>query len=288
MIPELIVNEHCLCGENPLYDDALGVLYWCDIPPGKIFALDVKTGQHRLVYQDAQKREIGAFTLQSDGKLLVLFWGEAGLLDPQSGELVPLKSDIVSDTGRFNDCIPDPKGRVITGTVDWEKKVRGSLYQMGTDLNAQRIQTGTACSNGLAFTPAVDGLYWADSEAQTVSLFDYDVETGALTNQRVWLATPGLVPDGMTIDADGNLWIAFYHGGFIRHYDSDANLITQVDFPVEHVTSCGFGGENWDELFITSASEHSSAEGLKSGLEGGLFRLKLEVGAGKEFRSKVE
>ncbi|RYG64089.1 SMP-30/gluconolactonase/LRE family protein [bacterium] len=287
MTPELVVNEHCLCGENPLYDDALGVFYWCDIPPGKIFALDVKTGEHKLIYQDDKGREIGAFTLQEDGQLLILFWGEAGLLNPQTGELVMIKHDIVdaNETGRFNDCLPDPHGRVVTGTVDWEKQVRGGLYQTGTTLDAQLIRTDTACSNGLAFTPDLKGLYWADSSGKTVNLFDYDVETGAITNGRVWLDTaPDLVPDGLTIDAEGCLWIAFYHGSCIRHYDPQANLIAEVKLPVEHVTSCGFGGENWDELYITSAAvEHNKPE-----LEGGLFRLKLPVGGGKEFRSKVK
>lgn len=283
MKPELLVNEHFLCGENPLYDDARGLLYWCDIPPGKIFALDVKTDDYKLIYHDDKGREIGAFTLQEDGKLLVLFAGESGLLDPQTGVLTPHKTGIVSDTGRFNDCLPDPQGRVISGTVDWEQHSRGGLYQLGTDLTATLIQNGTDCSNGLAFTPDQKGLYWADSQAKTVTLFDYDVETGAITNGRLWLETPGMVPDGLTIDANGCLWIAFYHGNCIRHYDPQANLIEQVDLPVEHVTSCGFGGENWDELYITTAAVKPGA----GGQEGGLFRLKLPVGAGKEFRSKV-
>jgi len=134
--PEILVNQHCGCGENPLYDEARGILYWCDIPPGKIFALDVRSGAHRLLYQGA---ECGAFTLQSDGNLLIFPGHDALILDVESGQTTPVKSEVVSDTGRFNDCIVAPDGRIFAGTVDWEQKTRGALFDLGFDLAARSI-----------------------------------------------------------------------------------------------------------------------------------------------------
>lgn len=278
--PEIIVNEHCECGENPLYDEARGVLYWCDIPPGKIWALDVQSGAHRLIYQGA---ECGAFTLQSDGNLLIFPGRDAQILDVQSGTTSLLRSDVVSDTGRFNDCIVAPDGRIFAGTVDWEQQIRGGLFDLGFDLESTRICSGTACSNGLAWTPDLKGLYWADSSAKTVSLFDYDAESGSLSNQRIWLHTPGFTPDGLTIDTQGNLWIAFYGGACVRHYDSQAQLIGQADLPAPNITSCIFGGPDFADLYITSASQG----GKDHPVAGALFRIRPEVGGKAEFRSNI-
>ena len=280
MQPQLLVNEHCRCGENPLYDEARDVLYWCDIPAGRIFALDVKSDAHRTVYQG---EECGAFTLQEDGTLLLLLHGEAALLDPDSGHLTPLENDIVCETGRFNDCIADPRGRVFAGTMGANNQKNGALFALDADLNAVEICAGTGCSNGLAFTPELRGLYWADSTAKTVYRFDYDERSGALSNRREWLQTPDLVPDGLTVDASGNLWIAFYDGGFLRFYDANANLIEEVDIASKHVTSCVFGGANFEHLFVTTAG---GKEGDDS-LDGALFRLTPPIGGRAEFRSKI-
>lgn len=281
LTPEIIVQEHNGCGENPLYDHARGILYWCDINSGKIFALDVASGAHRLVYQGA---ECGAFTLQSDGNLLLLPGHDALILDVESGQTTPIKSEIVSDTGRFNDCIVAPDGRIFAGTVDWEQHTRGALFDLGFGLEANRICSGTACSNGLAWTLDGSGLYWADSSAKIVYLFDYDAPSGALSGRREWLCTPGETPDGLTIDRNGNLWIAFYDGGCVRHYSSDAQLLQQVDLPCPNITSCIFGGPDFGDLYITSAAQG----GKEHPVSGALFRIRPEVGGQAEFRSHIE
>ena len=280
MTPELLANEHNGCGENPLWDDLRGVLYWCDIPAGKIFEWK-PDGSHRTIAELG--RECGAFSLQENGDLMLLFSGDAALLNPQTGVVTPLKSGIVSETGRFNDCIAAPDGRVFAGTVDWEQQRRGGLFHLHHDLKAHEITRGTACSNGLAWTPNNDGLYWADSTAKTVSLFDFDAQSGELSNRRIWWESPDLVPDGLTIDRDGNLWIAFFNGPFVRHYRSDGTMLQQVDIPAKHVTSCNFGGADLEELFITTAGGKADADNN----DGALFRLRVEVGGRREFRSRI-
>ena len=280
LVPEMLVNQHCGCGENPLWDDARGVLYWCDIPAGKVFEWDAVSGDHHLLFQGP---EMGAFTLQQDGSLLLLFTGSAGHLDPESGEFIVLKEGIVGNTGRFNDCIATPRGDVYAGTVDWEQKTRGALFYLDLQGNATSICSGSACSNGLGWTPDGNGLYWADSTAKTVYLFDYDRTSGAITNRREWLTTPGLTPDGLTTDSDGGVWICFFDGGCIRHYSADAQLIAQIEFPAKNVTSCIFGGAELDELFVTTAGGKAESQTL----DGALFRLKPGVKGMTEHRSKV-
>ncbi|MBW3636094.1 MAG: SMP-30/gluconolactonase/LRE family protein [Armatimonadetes bacterium] len=280
MKPELLVNEHCRCGENPLYDEARGVLYWCDIPAGKVFALDLASGAHKTIYHD---RECGGFTLQEDGTLLLFPQRDAVLLDPDSGSLTTLQSEVVRDTGRFNDCIADPRGRVFAGTMGQENQKNGALFSLGHDLNAATICGGTGCSNGLAFTPDLRQVYWCDSTARTVYLFDYDQESATMSNRIEWLQTLDWVPDGLTIDVAGNLWIAFYDGGFLRFYDSNANLIEHVDIPARYVTSCAFGGEDSKQLFVTTAGGKDGDDSL----DGALFRLTPEIGGRPEFRSRI-
>lgn len=277
--PELLANTGDRCGENPLWDDARGVFFWCDIPDGEIYEYNPRTKSHRLVHKGA---ECGAFTLQYDGNLLLLYVGSAAILNPETGALKHLRDGVVFDTERFNDCIAKPDGSLFAGTVDWSQGKRGGLFDLDLKLESKRITTGTACSNGMAFTPNLQGLYWADSTAKTVYLFDFDEENG-LSNRRAWLHTPDFTPDGLTIDKDGNLWITYFDGGFLRHYDADANLVRQVDVPAKHVTSCIFGGQNLDELYITTA-------GGKAGEispSGGLYRLACEVGGKREFRTRI-
>lgn len=280
--PQIVVNEHDKCGENPLYDALRGILYWCDIPPGIIWALDARSGAHRLVYQGA---ECGAFTLQTDGNLLLFPGHDALILNPHSGQTTPLQTQIVSETGRFNDCIVAPEGRIFAGTMGQQKS--GALFaldaDLGADLGAVRICGDTGCSNGMAWTPDLKRLYWTDSTAKTIYLFDYDAQNGALSNQRVWLHTPEMTPDGLTIDIDGNLWIAFYSGACVRHYNSGAELLRQVDLPAPNITSCIFGGPDFADLYITSASQSAKEHPLA----GALFRIRPEVGGKAEFRSAV-
>ena len=280
LIPELLVNEHCGCAENPLWDDARGVLYWCDIDDGELYEWDAVSGEHRLLFQGP---EMGAFSMQQDGSLLLLYVGSAAYLNVESGELIVLKEGITRDTGRFNDCIATPRGDLFTGTVDWEQQTRGALFHLSLDGEASKICGGTACSNGLGWTPDGGGLYWADSTAKTVYLFDYNRESGQLSNRREWLRTPELTPDGLTTDSEGGVWIAYYGGGCVRHYDATAQLVRQIEFPVKRITSCIFGGVDRDELFVTTAGGQAESETL----DGAVFRIKTGVRGMPEHRSRV-
>lgn len=284
MTLELIANEHNGCGENPLWDERRGLLFWCDIPAGKIFAFDPKTNSHRLVAELG--RECGAFSLEESGDLLLLFVGDAALLNPDSGEVKPLAQGFLQDTERFNDCIACPDGTVVAGTVDWTQKTRGGLFHLHRGFENHRVTSvRTECSNGLGWTADGRGLYWADSSSRITWLFDFDPQTGEVGSSRKWLETPEDTPDGLTTDAEGGVWVCFFNGPFMRHYDAQANFIEQIDLPAKHVTSCILGGENLDELYITTAG--GRPDDAPDNQSGALFRLKTNVRGMREHRSKM-
>ncbi|RYX83800.1 SMP-30/gluconolactonase/LRE family protein [bacterium] len=283
MTPEFLVGEHNGTGENPLWDEQRGLLFWCNIPKGQIFSFDPKTNSHKLIVELGQ--ECGAFSLEESGNLLLLFTGDAALLNPETGEVTPIKNGFLGDTGRFNDCISTPNGSVFAGTVDWEKRTRGGLFHLHAGFENHKIVGGTECSNGLGWTADKLGLYWADSPARKTWRFDFDPETNELSNQTLWLHTPDCVPDGLTTDSDGHVWIAFFDGAFIRRYDSGANFIEQIDFPAKHVTSCIFGGEDMTELYVTTGG--GKDDDAPDNPNGALYRLKTNSQGMKEYRSNL-
>ncbi|BCM93349.1 6-deoxy-6-sulfogluconolactonase [Abditibacteriota bacterium] len=283
MTAEFLVGAHNGCGENPLWDEHRGLLFWCDIPQGHIFSFDPKTNSHRLVAELGQ--ECGAFSLEESGDLLLLFTGDAALLNPDSGEVTPVRKGFLTNSERFNDCIVAPNGTVFAGTVDWSQKTRGGLFHLHTGWDSHRITGNSNCSNGLGWTVDGRGLYWIDSTPRNIWLFDFDSQTGELSNQRLWLHTPEAVPDGMTTDSEGNLWIAFFDGPFVRRYDANANFIEQIHFPARHVTSCIFGGEEMSDLYVTTGGGKTSD--APDNPSGALYRVKTNSRGMKEFRSKM-
>ncbi len=283
MTLEFLVGGHNGCGENPLWDDRRNLLFWCDIPQGHIFSFDPKSNSHRTVAQLGQ--ECGAFSLEESGDLLLLLTGDAALLNPDTGGVTPLRQGFLTNSERFNDCIATANGTVFAGTVDWSQKTRGGLFHLHQDFENHRITGNSNCSNGMGWTLDGRGLYWIDTTPHNIWRFDFDPQTGELSNQRLWLHTLDAAPDGMTTDTDGHLWIAFFDGPFIRRYDADANLIEQIDFPAKHVTSCIFGGENRDELYVTTGGGKDSD--AADDPSGALYRVKTRSQGMREFRSKL-
>ncbi len=276
---EPLVNQHCACGENPLWDDARGLLYWCDIPAGKIWALDTASGAHREIYNGP---ECGAFALQADGSLLLLRTDEIARLEVESGKVTSLKSGVAPGQARFNDCIADPQGRVFSGTLGAQGPT-GALFRLSPEGWATEICGGAGCSNGFGFTSDGRGLYWVETTSNSVYLFDYDEATGNLSNRRVWLETPGNMPDGMTVDRKGCLWIAFWDLAHLRRYSPQAELLETVEFPTKHVTAPIFGGANLDELYVTTAG----GEAGSTTVDGTLYRLKPPVGGVPRHRARI-
>lgn len=282
--PEPIANYHCACGENPLWDERRQMVYWTDIPNGRLYRWDYRTGAHERFYSDPAGKPIGGFTLQADGALLLFGHNTICRLDPDSGELTTLVRDFEEGVDRFNDVIADPRGRVFAGTMGPDG-VSGGLYRVDLDGSITCLFRGTGCSNGMGFSPDLKLFYWTDSTAKRIFRFDYDFRTGELSNRREFLAVPESegTPDGMTTDSEGCVWSARWDGCAVYRYSPAGEQVGKIGFPVAKVSSVIFGGTDLGELFVTTAGgEEGSATP-----DGTLYRVKVAARGLPEFRSRV-
>jgi sugar lactone lactonase YvrE len=177
-------------------------------------------------------------------------------------ELKPLRIRHIADPepdypgNRMNDAKVDPFGRIWAGTMDADmKKETGALYRLDTDLTISRQDRGYMVTNGPAFGAQGECLYHTDSPRRTVYRFDLSPD-GAISAKRIFIEFPRGwgVPDGMTVDVDGGLWIAHWGGGRISRFTPNGELDRSIALPASQITSCAFAGEALDRLFVTSAA----------------------------------
>jgi len=258
-------------GEGPVWDHRTRRLWWVDIPNGRLHAFDPARRENQT-YDVEQP--VGALALREKGGLLLALQSGFAFYDQQSGQLTPL-ADPEADLpdNRFNDGKCDPAGRFWAGTMDNnEQAASGSLYCLDPDgMRVSRHLSGIRISNGLAWTADGARLYYIDSPTHKVQAFDFDLRNGAIRFDRdVLTFDPAYgFPDGMCIDADGQLWIAFYGGAKVRRFDPERGRQTwQIDVPTRRPTSCCFGGNNLETLYITTAAKQGDPLG------GGLFAVK--------------
>lgn len=293
MHPELIVDTADQTGEGPLWHPAERKLYWGDITEGELYRYDPATGCHELVFRADQM--FGGYTFQADGSIL-LFMEEGRIGVLRDGNLEIAVDGIPGEEeNRFNDVIADPEGRVFCGTMckdsdkAMDKESLGSLYLLETDGAIRKILDGIAISNGLGFTPDLTGLYYTDTPTGAIWLFDYDRSTGSIRNRRDFTSTDdpdadGL-PDGMTVDSEGYVWSARVLTGQIHRYSPSGELALSIDFPCDMVSSAVFGGENMEDLYVTTISANDrETHGPGAGA---LYRIRTGIKGIEEFFSNV-
>ncbi len=269
-----------LLGEGPLWDIANQCLWWLDI---------YKSRLHRFSpgEQQTHKWELDtpatALSTLSDAKLLLLAgFGQLMLFKPDKNELRPLvelEPDI--GTNRPNDGKTDPAGRFWIGTMDNDEQGKtGSLYRVNHDLTITRVLQEQGIPNTFVWSPDHRYFYYADSPEQTIWRFDYDIDTGDISNRQVFVSLRGsnVFPDGSTIDSDGYLWNAQWNGWRVVRYAPDGSVDQVLKMPVACPTSCMFGGESLSTLYITSARKGQSETELSSQQHAGaLFSLEAGV-----------
>jgi D-xylonolactonase len=285
MQPELIADYECHTGENPLWHPLERRVYWTDIPRGRLFRYDPATGQHEQCYSGVP---VGGFTVQADGALL-LFMARGAIATWRDGRLDTIVEEIPDEReSRFNDVIADPAGRVFCGTMPTPAR-RGRLYRLDTDASLHVVLEGVGISNGMGFTLDRQHLYHTDSIAHRIDLFDYDEQTGALSNRRVWLRLPenGGEPDGLTVDAQGYVWSARWDGSALYRYAPDGIEDRRIEFPARKVSSVTFGGDDLSDLYVTTALDGGVKTDEGAGA-GALFRLRPGIRGLPEFFSRIK
>jgi D-xylonolactonase len=281
---ELIADYPCACGENPMWHPDEQAVYWTDIPAGRLYRFDPASGDHGVCYEGMV---VGGFTIQRDGALL-LFGADGRVARWRAGEgETELIASLPAELGsRFNDVIADPEGRVFAGTMSKDDRP-GRLYRLDPDRSVTVMMEGVGTSNGLAFSPDRSTLYYVDSPKLVVYAFDYDRAGGDLSHCRVLIETDPAhgVPDGLTVDEHGDLWVANWDGWRLEHYTAAGSLVESVEFPVKKVSSALFGGPDGGDLWVTTAGgEDRAANGATAGA---LYRLRPGPRGPLEFRSAM-
>jgi D-xylono/L-arabinono-1,4-lactonase len=284
MEPRIVAHCHCELGEGPLWNPFDNCLYWLDIAKGRLLRYDPARDQHEQVFE--RDEQIGGFTIQADGSFLL--FGERGSIRLlRDGEITTIVEEIPAELDtRFNDVIADPQGRVFCGTIAGESHP-ATLYRLDLDGTLTPVVENVGLANGMGFTPDTKGLYFTDTDAGRIDLFEYDEETGALSNPRLFVQVPDGDghPDGLTVDGEGFVWSARWDGRMIVRYAPDGSEERRVHLPTPNVTSLAFGGEGFQDLYITTAIGEGSPPPDEQA--GALFHLYPGVAGKPEFLSRV-
>jgi sugar lactone lactonase YvrE len=276
----LVVDVKATLGEGPCWDAANQVFYWVDIEQMKLHIHDPKTPSNRFI-QFSQK--VGAAVPRASGGVILAMQNGFYSLDLETEVLTAiLDPEIEIANNRFNDGKCDAAGRFLAGTMDTEdREKRGALYCLDTDLTCRKIVDHISISNGIAWSPDNQIMYYIDSLTRQVVAFDYELSTGTVSNKRIAITIPedGGLPDGMTSDEEGMLWVAQWDGWQVSRWNPHTGeLIEAIRVPVAKVTSCSFGGDQLDILYITTASVDIGPEGdPEQPLAGSVFAIKTKV-----------
>jgi sugar lactone lactonase YvrE len=276
---ELVLDARADLGEGPRWDARGQRLLWVDIMRGRIHAFLPAKAACRSV--DAG-RPVGALACEGDGGVVLAVAGGFARLDWESGR-VEMLATVETDRpqNRMNDGACDSAGRFWAGTMALDERPHaGALYRLDPDRTVHTMLTDVTISNGIDWSPDGRRMYYVDSPTRRIDVFDFDQGTGAIADRRPFASVPveAGIPDGLTVDADGFLWLALWGGAALRRYAPDGTLERSVPLPVSHPTSCAFGGPNLDELYVTSARRALTPdERARQPMAGGLLRLRPGV-----------
>lgn len=279
-VAELALDAKAVVGEGVYWDADRQILYWVDILAKQVHLFDPATCKDRCIQLD---QYIGAAVPTTDGDLMLAMHHGFARLNPVTEALTPVcDPEHHLPDNRFNDGKCDPAGRFWAGTMQLEGKIAtGALYCLDPDFSVHKFADSIGISNGLAWGIDNETMYFIDTTQSEMVAFDYDIETGAISRRRtaIRFSNEFSHPDGMTIDEEGMVWVAFFGSGCVARWNpNNANLLRKIHFPVTLTTNCTFGGPELDTLYVSSCRFTLTPDELaKQPLAGGIFRVKLGV-----------
>lgn len=243
--------------EGPIWCPRERALYWVDIRKPAVHRYDPAT---RGVAAWPMPDLVGSLAVCERGGVLVALRGRLARFDPASGHLESLVSvDAELPDNRCNDGKCDRRGRFWVGTMHNSERggAAGALYRFDVRRGLARTVAGVEIPNSLAWSLDDRTMYFADTFHRQIYAYDYDLEQGEVGERHLFALLPegGGVPDGSTVDAEGFLWTAVYRGGALHRYAPDGRLDRVVTLPMSQPTSCAFGGDGLDVLYVTSAHQ---------------------------------
>jgi sugar lactone lactonase YvrE len=274
-------------GEGPVWDVEEGCLYWLDgtgrrVGNPSIWWMDPRTRKTRHWFLT---HDVGAMALRRGGGAVLANDDGFYFFDFDSARL-DLITQIEADQPRtrLNDGKCDRRGRFLAGGMDDKEELKiCGLWRLDSDLRVTKVDDGIICTNGPCWSPDDRTFYLADTFQGEYWAYDYDIGTGAVANKRVFASfkSDSGVADGSTVDAEGFLWNAQLISGDLVRYAPDGSVDRRIGMPVRNITSCMFGGENLDELYVTSMArvkhpavhDRFAKEVKPQHLAGSLFRV---------------
>lgn len=278
---ELEYKIEAKLGEGAIWNTNTQELYWVDIEGKKLHTYNPETQQNTTSNTPSR---IGTVvpTIKKDTVVVALQDG-IYFMNTKTGDL-KLLSDVEQQltSNRFNDGKCDPSGRLWVGSVALDETTgAANLYMVDALGNAELKKDSVTISNGIVWTKNKKTMYYIDTPTAEIKAYDYEDTTGEISNERVAVKVPNSLgfPDGMTIDENDHLWVAMWNGNAVICFDpKTGKVISKIEVPAHNVTSCAFGGKNFDILYITTASvDMTTEEHKKSPLAGSIFKAKPNV-----------
>ncbi|WP_329242557.1 SMP-30/gluconolactonase/LRE family protein [Streptomyces canus] len=244
---DVAVRAEATLGEGPTWDGER--LLWIDILGARLHTYDPVSGHRTVRVLD---QHIGAVKPRAGGGLVLNLRDGVALLDPDDSfrwlhhEPVPGR--------RANDAAVAPDGSLWAGTMRYDEAPGGgTLSRITGDGTHRTVLDDVAVSNGTGWSPDGRLMYYIDSPTRRVDVFDH--ESGRLSDRRLFVGIEDGAgfPDGLTVDADGCVWVALWDGGAVRRYTPDGTLDHVITLPTPRVTACAFGGPDLTDLYITTA-----------------------------------
>lgn len=276
-----VLPRQAIVGESPVWHPGEQCLYWVDIQGKQIHRFD-PANAHNDTFDLPEI--VTCIQLRRQAGLVLTLRKDFAGFDPANGRLERLGGiEPELSNNRFNDGKCDPQGRFWAGTMDavhWNLS-SGHLFRMNVDHQVTTMQSNVICSNGSGWSPDGRTMYYTESFRYAVFAFDFDGESGTISNRRIFAAVDpkgGGFPDGMTVDAEGFVWSNIVGLGQIRRFDPAGKLERVIQLPVPRATDCTFGGADLTTLYVTSARETMTPDQLEaSPLSGSLFAIDLTM-----------
>lgn len=267
-------------GETPLWCCRTRSVWWVDIEEPKLQQFTPDTGAYRSFALPGPYA--GSLALHAQGGFIVAIGTTLNHFDPDTGALTPIICVEPEDRNtRLNDGRCDAAGRLWIGTMDnGLASPTGALYRIDPDGSATRLFGDVIVSNGMALSPDQRTLYFADTRRFLLWAFDVDVDTGSLSNRRIFADHRERRdrPDGSCVDAEGFVWSAIFAGGRIVRHAPDGRIDREIALPITNPTCLCFGGDDLKTLYITTAWKFLSEETLaREPLAGALLSIELDV-----------
>ena len=261
---EIAVRANAKLAEGPRWDAATGRLLWVDIEGCELHVLE--SGEDRAIGLDAM---VGVAAPTSSGAVLVALADRLALVDLADESVRTLVRLPHGPALRSNDGACDAAGRFWIGTMGLDETPgAGALYRF--DGRLERVLDEVTLSNGIGWTRDDTRMYYIDSPVQRVDIFDFEVASGRIDDRRPFVSIDESegIPDGLTVDDEGGVWVALYGGSCVHRYDESGRLDAVLEVPALNVTSCCFGGDDGRSLFVTTAAPDGNVYVTQPGVSG--------------------